>query len=369
MPIEHLYLHNFPEKHKVEEVDVVTLYHEGRFDALDKVIICKNDLGEVTATFGDSDWYCYPFSRNKVNKRNYLQFSSLDNHPELQRELKLFVYGWLFNKNPQGRKASKFSTVNTKLTSINISYHYLAEHGFSSIRVLSNPSEWSTLESYLVEKNYAKRTIGNCFAAINKVIKDGSWHKVKHGFSALIQSNVLSTKLNLIESQQTLTIPERLCDAIYGKAIELIEGAHPYRDLIAQIENDLQENYLEGKRIVDEKVANGETYTYMLANSKIDTNKYGMAITRNQPQSASDIIARLAKKLPDIPLNNGNDFQRYLGQLITSSYIVCGGFSGMRDSELDKLTPIVITRTPLKGEIITCSNRIPLSLVKSEKHG
>ncbi|WP_318492182.1 site-specific integrase [Photobacterium leiognathi] len=287
MPIEHLYLNSFPEKHKVEEVDVVTLYHEGRFDALDKVIICKNDLGEVMATFGDSDWYCNPFSRNKVNYFNYLQFSSLDNHPELQRELKLFVYGWLFNKNPQGRKASKFSTVNARLRSINISYNYLAEHGFS----------------------------------------------------ALIQTRVLSTKLNSIESQQTLTIPERLCDAIYGKAIELIEGAHPYRDLIAQIENDLNDNYLEGKRILDEKVANGATYSFMLANGKIATNIYGMVISRNQPQSASDIITRLAKKLPDIPLNNGNDFQRYLGQLITSSYIVCGGFSGMRDSELDRLTP------------------------------
>ncbi|GAD32468.1 conserved hypothetical protein [Photobacterium leiognathi lrivu.4.1] len=339
MPIEHLYLNSFPEKHKVEEVDVVTLYHEGRFDALDKVIICKNDLGEVMATFGDSDWYCYPFSRNKVNNKNYLQFSFFDNHPELQRELKLFVYGWLFNKNPQDRKASKFSTVHAKLDNARYSYNYLVEHGFSSIRVLSNPSEWSTFESYLVEKNYAKKVIENCFTAINAVIKDGSWHKVKHGFSALIQSGVLSTKLNSIEGQQTLTIPERLCDAIYGKAIELIEGAHPYRDLIAQIENDLQENYLEGKRILDEKVANGATYVFMLANGKIDTSSYSMNIRDNQPQSPSDIIARLAKKLPDIPLNNGYDFQRYRGQLITSSYIVCGGFSGMRDSELDKLTP------------------------------
>ena len=118
MPVQHLYLDGFPEKHKVEEVNVVTLYHEGLFDELNKVIICKNDLGEVTATFGDSDWHCLPFARNKANWFNYLKFSYLDNHPELQRELKLFSYGWFFNKNPQGRKASKFLTVYSKLTDI-----------------------------------------------------------------------------------------------------------------------------------------------------------------------------------------------------------------------------------------------------------
>ncbi|MBF4348553.1 hypothetical protein EAY19_21050, partial [Vibrio anguillarum] len=47
----------------------------------------------------------------------------------------------------------------------------------------------------------------------------------------------------------------------------------------------------------------------------------------------------------------GTDFQRYLGQLITASYIVCGGFSGMRDSELDKLTPSSYYQDSLNGRV------------------
>ncbi|EGQ7834167.1 hypothetical protein V8035_002921 [Vibrio vulnificus] len=337
MTTEHLYLDTFPEKHKVKEIDVITLYHEGRFDELDAVVICRDISGKVIATFGDNDWDCLPFSRKK--ERNNLTFEILNSHPELQRELKLFVYGWLFNKSPQGRKALSFSSVRSRLTDIKKAYNYLAEQNHRSIQPLSKPSTWADFEEYLVKSRYASGTIEQTFVAINAVIKFASWHKVEHGFIKLIKSRVLSKKLNAAEPQQTFTIPERLCNAIYGKAIELIEEAHTHRQLIAQIENDLQENYLKGKQNVDAKVENGSIFTFMLDNGEIDNYKYTSAITTNLPQKLSDIIAPLTQKLPDVPLKCGRDFQRYLGQLITASYIVCGGFSGMRDSELDKLTP------------------------------
>lgn len=337
MPIVHLYSDGFPEHSKVQEVDVVTLYHEGRFVELDKVVVCRDSLGNITASFGDSDWDCLPFSRKKQG--NSLIFKDLDDYPALQRELKLFTYGWLFNKSPQQRKALTFSSVSSRLSSIKKAYHHLTEQGFSSIHALSKPSHWAEFESYLVEKQYAQFTIHQAFVAINAIIKDASWHKVGHGFSELLKSASLAKKLNATERQQTLTIPERLCDAIYGKAIELIEDAHPHRKLIAQVERELQETYLEGMRILDEKVANGATFSFMQPNGEIDNHKRAIAIRDCQLRSPSDIIAPLAEQLPSVPLKNSSDFQRYLGQLITSSYIVCGGFSGMRDSELDKLTP------------------------------
>ncbi|MFV8453760.1 hypothetical protein ACNO5M_01510 [Vibrio owensii] len=337
MAVEHLYPDGFPPQHKVEEVDVVTLYHEGRFDELDKVVICKNDSGDVTATFGQSNWDCLPFSRKK--KKNNLLFKEFDKHPELQRELKLFAYGWLFNKNPQQRKALTFSGVRSRLEKARLAYRYLAEQGFDSIEDLSKPLNWTDFEFYLIKRQYAQASLLSSFVAINAIIKDTTWHQVEHGFSNLIKTKSLARKLNTTERQQTLTIPERLCDAIYGKAIELIEAAHPHRELIARIECELHNNYLEGSRIVDEKVANGVSFTFVLANGEVDNHKRASVCADNQPQSASDIIAPLAQKLPSIPLKNGDDFQRYLGQLITASYIVCGGFSGMRDSELDKLTP------------------------------
>ncbi|UJF18591.1 hypothetical protein L0B53_16495 [Vibrio sp. SS-MA-C1-2] len=333
----HLYSVSFPEKHKVQDVDVVTLYHEGRFEELDKVVICRDESGKATATFGDSDWDCTPFSRKK--EKNNLIFKSLDEHPALQRELKLFTYGWLFNKSTQGRKARSFSGVRTILTDTTRAYTYLMAQNGTSIQLLSKTSVWEGFQSYLKDREYAQDTMGSTFIAINAIIKFESWHKVSHGFRKPIESASLAKALNPVEGQQTFTIPERLCDAIYGKAINLIEEAYPFRDLIAQIENELQENYLKGKRILDDKVKNGATFTFMRPNGGIDSAKYASRIQKNQPQKATDIIAPLAQKLPNTSLKNGREFQRYLGQLITASYIVCGGFSGMRDSELDKLTP------------------------------
>ncbi len=103
MKTSHLYIADFPEEHKVQYVDIITLYHEERFEELDAVVICKDRSGNVTATFGQSDWDCFPFSRKK--ERNNLNFSFLDAAPELQRELKIFTFGWLFNTSPKRKKA------------------------------------------------------------------------------------------------------------------------------------------------------------------------------------------------------------------------------------------------------------------------
>lgn len=339
MPVQHLYLDSFPEQHKVEEADVVTLYHEERFEELDKVVVCKDESGKVTACFGDSAWYCFAFSRNKREHKNTLNFNQFNNNKDLQRELKLFTYGWLFNKGPKQRKALKFSSTFSRLKYMNMPYSHLVEQGFDSIRALSKSLNWTNFEGYLVEKQYSQSSIRTCVASINSIIRDSAWHKVKHEFFGPLKPDVVARRLIPLEAQQTLTIPERLCDAIYGKAIELIEEAHANRKLIAQVESELQENYREGDRRLNEKVASGESFPFMLANGEIDKNIRAAYIRDNKPRNPSDIISPLAQKLPNIPLANSSEFQRYREQLINASYIVCGGFSGMRDSELDKLTP------------------------------
>ena len=48
MDTSKLYFRDFPEQYKVKDVDVVTLYHEGSFDVLDAVVICKDKNGKVT---------------------------------------------------------------------------------------------------------------------------------------------------------------------------------------------------------------------------------------------------------------------------------------------------------------------------------
>lgn len=146
-----------------------------------------------------------------------------------------------------------------------------------------------------------------------------------------------------------MVIPERLCHAIYGKAMALIEDALPHAQLLADTESALQDNYIEGKRVLDSKVHQGHSYTFMNADGSIDNQKYAANIIYNQPHDPLSLIRPLESKLPDTPLKNVNEFRLYLGQLITASYIVCGGFSGMRDSELDKLTPNSYYKDTLSG--------------------
>lgn len=346
MDTSHLYTGNFPELHKVQDVDVVTLYHEGLFDKLDAVEVCKGIDGQVTAAFGQSVWDCQPFSRNKTTKN--LNFREFDQTPKLQRELKLITFGWLFNASVQKKKAVKFSSVKSRLASIKRAYRFLAKKNHSSLKALLQPNVWVEFEGYLIAKEYSQSALEQTFVAINAATKFSSWHNLGLGL-APIEPNVKSKLLSTKEAQQTLVIPERLCDAIYGKAIELVEGAYPHRKLIADTEKALQHNYLAAKCSLDVKIKSGATFTFMNADGSINSHKYAIAIQDNQPQDPSQIIATLANKLPDIPLKQANHFQRYLAQLITASYIICGGFSGMRDSELNKLTPSSYYKDTFEG--------------------
>ncbi|MDO6775111.1 hypothetical protein Q4591_07070 [Shewanella sp. 3_MG-2023] len=336
MDTSQLYLVDFPEELKIKDLDIVSLYHQNRFEELDAVIVCRDSNGDITATFEEDTWKLMPFARRKI--KTSFNFSEFKHSPRLMNELKLVTYGRLFNKNPQGRKASSFSAIESELSKNKIAYRFLLENNYTSLSQLSNPKTWEAFEEYLINKSYAQRTLEGMFVAINNILKLSGWHHLKLGFNPIKQE--LSSKLSDKKLQQTLVIPERLSDAIYGQAIKLVNAALPHKESIAETEKALQDNYLEGKRTLDEKLKNGSTFTF-LGESKniVDHRKYVIAIADNQPQTLSDIIAPLARKIENTELNNGNDFHRYLGQLITSCYIICGGFSGMRDSELDKLTP------------------------------
>lgn len=343
---DHLYLADFPVEHKVQPTDIVILYHEQRFDELDAVVVCRDKDGNVTATFGQSDWNCFAFSRQKG--KNNLNFSELDAYPELQRELKLITYGWLFNLSPQKRKTLKFSTIRTRLDKALTIYRFLAQESAHSLSALSSTNMRQKFGEFLIEREFSFSSLVQIFTAINKAIEFTPWHKIVLGF-APIKSKKEAKRLNDIENQQTLAIPERLCHAIYGKAMALIEEAFPHATLIAKTECDLQDNYMQGKQILEDKMKAGSVFAFMSSDGSIDKQKFAAAVREYQPEQASELIKPLARKLPSIPLKNGTDFQRYLGQLITASYIVCGGFSGMRDSELDKLTPNSYYQDSLSG--------------------
>ncbi|GJA56942.1 hypothetical protein KAM348_43650 [Aeromonas caviae] len=331
-----LYDADFPAQHKVQDVDVVTLYHEMRFDELDAVIVCKSRDGKVDATFGQNVWNCRSFSRKKEHYR--FVFNEFNDSPELQREMKLIAFGWLLNKNPKIRTALTFSSIISKASSIKLAYRFLAKQNYHSLAALSNFGVWSNFEKYLTDKSYKQTTIERMFSALNSVTEYTAWHKLDLSL-ATFKCSVEAKRLSSKGVQQTLVIPERLCDAIYGKAIALVEEAYPHRQLIADIEKYLQDNYVAGSLILKEKINAGATYSFINIDGSVSKRELSLSIKRNSPQKARHITASLANKIPDFSLKYGNDFSLYLGLLTTASFIICGGFSGMRDSELSMLTP------------------------------
>ncbi|EMK6583032.1 hypothetical protein ACEV76_21335 [Vibrio parahaemolyticus] len=348
MKNNHLYVSNFPENHKVHPIDIINLYHEGRFDELNDVVICKDKNGNVTATFGQSVWACHPFSRNRT--KNTLDFSKFDSAPELQRELKVLTSGWLFCTNQKTKKALRFLTVYSQLSSIKKVYTFLMQQNQKSLSTLSSASFRLKLDNYLQRQGYAQQTLVRAFVAINGAIHYENWHKILLGIKPIL-SQKEARRLSDKGNQQFLVIPERLCHAIYGKAIALIEEALPHAGLLADTESALQDNYNEGKKALDRNVQQGYTYAFLNDDGSINTRKYASLVPHYQPHERKNIIRPLKDKLPGIALNDANDFRRYIGQLITASYIVCGGFSGMRDSELDKLTPNSYYEDSLSGRV------------------
>lgn len=173
--------------------------------------------------------------------------------------MKLLVFGWLFNKSPKQRKGLKFSSIHALLVSLKRSYRFLAKKDKHSLAQLSNTYVWADFETYLTTKVSKKSSLIKTFGALNAAIDYSSWHKLNLGLEP-IKSTEVSDRLESTETQQTLVIPERLCNAIYGKAIELVEGAYPHRQLIADIEKSLQENYISAKHRVDEKVKAGTVF-------------------------------------------------------------------------------------------------------------
>lgn len=322
---------------QANEIDIITLIKIQDWEALNDVVVCRNINGEVTARFGQNKWDLLPYSKKK--SKRYINFAYLDNLPELQLELKLITFGWLFYKNIVGA-APKFSTVEQRVYKIGAAYRYLKSVNAKSLSYLSHPKRFEAFKSELENQNYSQRNLELIFVSINKATELEPWLEFSFGFTKKIAGVTLSKTLSEKTAQQTLVIPERLADFIYGKAIKLVEDALPHKKLIAETELRLQKNYIAAKVALDNKIKNGSKFACVNTKGEIiDNRKYLTAIANNHPQELSTITAPLSNLIPDIKITNCDDFRRYYGQLITACYIVCGAFSGMRDSELDKLTP------------------------------
>lgn len=333
---------------------LIELIKSGQIETVNDFVICANREGHITARFGEDLWDLSPYFAQVRSNVTSVNFSRLTSSPALMLELKLIVYGWIFHKSGAQSTGAKLSTICTRFIKLRNIYYFLQNQGAYSLSALSNRVVWTRFIEYLKAQQYSLSTLEQMFTAINGVLKLEKWLDIQFGLDRL-PSNKLAQELcaqNKKKKSQTLAIPQRIADDIYGKAIELVEQAWPYRQELADVEQHLQDNYLAGKAKVDGKIRDGKwQFLTNMTGHITDPHFYAQEINKASPRSANSILKLISQQGSGIPSQaSGLDWKRYYGQLITACFICCGAFSGMRVSELLEITEDSYFKTCFDGK-------------------
>lgn len=334
----------------MSRINVIELVKQGDLDNLNAVVVCSDKNNLVVTIFGDNKWDLSPYFAQSRSQTTCLNFDKFSVSPSLLLEMKLLTYGWIFHKSGSQSTGAKLSTICTRVTKMKAVYNFLLEHGFHSLAALSNRTIWQKFESHLSNQALSLSTLEQIFTGINSALKLEKWLGIHFGLDK-VSSNKLAQDLcakNKLQKSQTLAIPQRIADEIFGKAIELVEQAWDSRHSLAQIEQRLHDNYIAGRTIVQNNVNEGRWNFLTNTQGEImNRHQYAQEIHKATPNEIGELLQGLPTYMPgDI---NGNDWRRYYGQLITACFICCGAFSGMRVSELTELTPHSYFNTEFDG--------------------
>jgi len=324
----------------VEFTNVIELKSKEDWAALDKSLISKDKEGRDLSFFQDDIWNMGVYASGlQVSQKTNFNFSFINSSKKLTLELKLIVYGWIFYKNSTRSSHLKIQTLVNRLAALKKVYNFLNENNYDSISELNNKVVSRKLDTYLIKKDLAQRTLEHVFAAINSIIRLQSWLNLDLSIS-LSKPYQHAVKLSDKTPQQTLSIPERIADELYAKAIELVEDFYPHRDLLATLEKELQENYLVGKEIIERKKELGvlKFLDTRVKNSKIN-HMQAQEISKVKPYKTSDILSKYSSMTLFKDLKSFPKWKKLYGRITTACYICCGAFSGVRDSELSALKP------------------------------
>ncbi|RWU08865.1 hypothetical protein EGC76_10995 [Pseudidiomarina gelatinasegens] len=327
--------------------DVISLFINQKWEELDRVIVCTNKFGEVTARFGDEIWDCSAYAADQGTDRNQRAFifSYLKQSELLLRQVKLIIYGWLFEQGHNTGARCKLSTLTSRFnTGVKKILLVLEDKNISDISSLNDPDTWRFVEEYLHKGQYSKRTLELAFTGLRSIENLNRWLPFEFEIPFDLNRN-LAIKLacqTKLESKQTLAIPQSIANVIFGEALKLVEMAWPYCKKLAQLDRDLQSNYDAGRAIVDYKINTG-IWKWLSNNSdQVDAAKtYAEEINKATPRKQSEIILQALSDTPLLPVGkkslDGTWFSQWRSSLQSACFICCGAFTGMRVSELFEL--------------------------------
>lgn len=331
----------FPDEAVPVDHDIKSLYQKRKWKELDGIPVCKNKDNHITAYFGDDRWDCSPFCLAKgagINHKSF-GFSYLENYPLLRLQAKFIAYGWLYKQGHFLGRQSKLSAVATRFNgALKRAILILKSIGVESFETLSDGKIWEQFIDALEEKRYSRQTIELTFNALNAAARLHDWLPFNFEVPDL---NIKALALKIAPGadqapQQFLAIPQRIANEIYGEAIRLVEEAWPHKEVLAQLQRDLQQNYNEGRNFVDRKIQSGEWNFLVKQDGKLRMRLYTQEISAATPRYQRDIIAEALEStgLLHRAGTSRNWFSIWQGHLRAACFICCGAFTGMRISEI-----------------------------------
>lgn len=335
---------DFSNDFVTDDVNVVQFVADQNWEALAAVPVCIDRHGTIVANFGQNIWNCGPYCANKGGNKNQheFDFGYLENSPGLLIQAKLIAYGWMYHVGHKGGKLCKLSTVAGRFNvALKRVLQSLMQQGVDDLCALQRSIEWTALENHLSGANLGTATIVQTLTALNAVVRLGDWLPFKLELPD-IEINALAKKLageGKLYKKQTLAIPQKQADILYGEAVRLVEQAWPHRGTLTQLEQSMQANYNAGRALVDSKIASGKWQFLHDTNGQLDTHGYAQAINSMMPQPQAAIITKMLNGTGLLPSEkvNGNWLVLWRSQLQAACFICCGAFTGMRVSELFEL--------------------------------
>ncbi|MCZ4373880.1 integrase [Vibrio diazotrophicus] len=314
---------------------VIELYVNKNFRELDNVIVTKKYDGSPQSYFGDEEWNFSAYLDARIVHKKHTVFSSFSDD-NLAREMKLICFSWLYISGHHRKGAViKPTTLLARFSKLSQVYKFIEKNGFSSIGDLSSNIVFLEFRNHLQSQNYQHAQVAAIYNTLTSIQRVSRYLPIKFTIPPDQNSTKFSFELtgkNKEEgSNQFYAMPTRIMEKIYGYCFNIIDEYYPYREAFHELLHDLRENYVEGKRRVDEKIESG-IWKWM---SK-DSYEYRVEVNKHMPSKYKFIIdahlenTPLGNKLP----RDARNLQSAIIELQTVCFITCGALTGMRRSEL-----------------------------------
>lgn len=318
------------------------------------VVISPEDT--VVCKFGDDVWDLSVYIRGKGIRPagSKIDFTWIKNK-KLKLETKSIIYGLLyFGGNMSEYRLHKASSIVTIYSSMRANIlSFLVANNYDSFSYVSNDDVWQKFLTYIKNKKLSYGTVQGMFVSLSSIVR------IKNKLPFEFNLDVTNRKktLNYLSGaekgsvNQNLSIPQRLADMIYGKAIDLVAEYWPYRKVLGDIEVDMQVNFEQGKAIADKKIKCGTIKHVFDEDNELNKTKYSKAIMSNLPESYSTIIEN---KLRDenialaVPKTT-DKFNKLMFDIKKASFICCAAFTGMRVHEIFELTKASYIERTING--------------------